>query len=219
MIIDHDLQSYRDRWANSGPNKWNGAFFYSKEIVKNIIPKVKTDRNWVTINQPGACYDHSIVFVHNNLHPDRYAWLKSYKDLVLVCGVPQTVEKVKGYAAHAIYLPLSIDVQDVLRHQRPKTKEAAFVGRTSKMTGCDFPLGCAVLTNLPRTKLLPAMAEYKTIYAVGRCAIEARALGCEIGAYDPRYPDPHIWQVIDNSEAAAMLQVMINDIDKGGKCY
>ena len=216
LIIDHNLQSYRDRWEGAGQNKWNGAFFYSKEIVDNIIPRVKTNRNWVTINQPGACYDHAVVFIHNNKHPERYEWLKGYKDLVLVCGVPQTVEKVKGYAKHVIYLPLSIDVQDVMQYERPKTKEAAFVGRAVKMAGCDLPLGCAVLADLPRTKLLPAMAEYKTVYAVGRCAIEARALGCEIGAYDPRYPDPSIWRVVDNSEAAEMLQKELNKIDKGG---
>ena len=57
------------------------------------------------------------------------------------------------------------------------------------------------------------MAEYRTIYAVGRTAIEARALGCIVKPYDPRYPDPELWQVLDNREAAHMLQIHLNMLD------
>ena len=59
---------------------------------------------------------------------------------------------------------------------------------------------------MPRERLLKKMAQYKKIYAVGRTAIEARALGCEILPYDPRFPDVDRWKVIDNLEAAKMLQ-------------
>ena len=88
-IIDHDNAVYRSKWINSGVHRWNGAFFYSKEITKYFIPNIKTDRNWVTVNIDRAM-DHSIVFIHNNLHPERYDYLKQYKDLVLVCGIPET---------------------------------------------------------------------------------------------------------------------------------
>ena len=92
----------------NGPGRWNGAFYYSQEIVNNIIPNVKTDRNWITINVPGVACDHSVVFIHNNKTPEAYGWLSKYKDLVLVCGVPETCEKVSGLGK-AVYLPLSID--------------------------------------------------------------------------------------------------------------
>lgn len=216
LIIDHNSQAYRDRWNNAGPNKWNGAYYYSKEIVQNIIPRIKTTRNWVTVNQPGECYDHAIVFIHNNKYPEAYAWLKNYKDLVFVCGAPQTVEKVSRYAAHTIYLPLSVDVADVLKYKKTKTKESAYIGRSAKLVGVNLPLGIDVLSDLPRTQLLPLIAQYKKVYAVGRCAIEARILGCEIGVYDLRYPDPSLWQVIDNKDAAKMLQKELDKIDKGG---
>ena len=49
MIIDHTHPEYL-RLANGDFN--NGAYHYSKEIVKNIIPLVNTDRNWMTINIP-----------------------------------------------------------------------------------------------------------------------------------------------------------------------
>ena len=212
MIIDHDNEAYRKRWGKSGPNRWNGAFYYSKEIVKNIIPNVETDRNWVTVNQEGEAYDHSVVFVHNNLHPENYAWLSGFDDLVLVCGVPSTCEKV-AHLGRAVYLPLSVDVEYVSKFKRNKRHDAAFVGRPSKCQGVRLASSVDILTGLPRTKLLPRMAKYRRVYAVGRCAIEALVLGCEVLPYDRRFPDPSFWKVVDNLEAAAMLQGMLDEID------
>lgn len=212
MIIDHDHPAYRKRWNQAGDNRFNGAFFYSKEIVKNMIPRIKTDRNWITVNIPGCGCDHAIVFIHNNLHPDHYDWLGKYKDLILVCGVPETVKKV-AHLGKAVYLPLSIDVENVRQYRREKTKKAAFVGRKAKRKGIALPEGIDYLEGLPRTKLLPAMAEYEEVYAIGRTALEAKALGCKILPYDLRFPDPSIWQVFDNWEAALLLQEVINQID------
>ena len=209
MIIDHNHPLYRARWRASGTNRYNGAFYYSKEIVKFIIPRVKTDRNWITINTRGVGLNHAIVFIHNNLHPEYYKWLKRYGDLVLVCGVPETCEKMKELGK-TIYLPLSVDVESVAQYKRPKTKETAFAGRASKRCGvkdCDYLMG------LKRQELLPAMAEYKNIYAVGRTAIEAKILGCNVLPYDPRFPDPDVWEVLDCAEAAKMLQKELDKID------
>lgn len=211
MIVDHNNEKYRRRWNRSGDNRWNGAFYYSKEIVANIIPRVETDRNWVTVNQRGECFDHSIFFVHNNVHPQNYEWLADYEDLVLVCGVPETREKV-AHLGKTIYLPLSVDCEYVRRFRARKTRDRALIGRPSKVK--DVELDCVdVIAGLPRTKLLPLMARYREVYAVGRTAIEARILGCEVLPYDPRYPDPSIWQILDNSEAAELLQFMLDRID------
>ena len=214
MIIDHDFVPYRQLWQGS-INKHNGAFYYSKEIVKNIIPNVKTYRNWITVNVPPHGCDYAIVFIHNNLNPtERYAWLEKYKDLVLVCGTPETVQKV-AHLGKAIYLPLSVDVEDLKKYRAKKTKDAAYVGRPIKKyyEGVKLPDDIDYLENLPRTKILKEMAKYKTIYAVGRCAIEAKVLGCQVKAYDPRFPDPDRWQVLDNHEAAKLLQKEIDKID------
>lgn len=212
MIIDHNHPAYRKKWNRSGSNRFNGAFFYSKEIVKDIIPRVNTDRNWITVNVQGTGCDHAIVFIHNNLHPEHYDWLKQYEDLVLVCGIPETVEKV-SHLGKAIYLPLSIDVENVKQYARPKTKKAAFVGRKAKRKGMELPEDIDYIEGLPRTKLLPAMAEYEEVYAVGRTAIEAKALGCKVLPYDPRFPDPKRWRVLDNKEAAQILQEKLNVIE------
>ena len=201
-------------WNNAGKNKHNGAFYYSKEIVKNIIPLVKTDRNWITVNIPGTGCDHAIVFIHNNLHPENYDWLHDYgyKDLILVCGIPETVEKV-SHLGHAVYLPLSIDVENVKKFKTEKTKDAAFVGRPAKRKGLELPEGIDIIEGLPRQQMLAQMAEYKTIYAVGRTAIEAKALGCRLKAYDPRFPKVSRWKVLDNKDAAKILQGLLDEID------
>lgn len=212
QIIDHTLPAYKSRWAGAGVNRWNGAYYYSREIVRNIIPNVRTDRSWITINAPENGCDHAIVFVHNNLHPENYAWLKRYDDLILICGVPETVPKVE-HIGSAFYLPLSIDVREVQRFISGKDRLAAFVGRQSKRFGAEFPPGTDIIDGMPRDSLLSVMAHYKYVYAVGRTAIEARALGCEILPYDPRFPDPEIWKVVDNREAAEMLQLILDGVD------
>lgn len=199
MIISHESESYH-RPRNT--SKWNGAYYYSKEIVENIIPLVKTDYNWVTINVEEAA-DHSIVFVHNNLHPEHYDFLKQYNDIIMVVGVPETAPKV-AHLGKTIYLPLSVDVDDVAQYRCEKTKDVCFVGRPVKFDGTKA-MG-DYIGGVPREQLLSRLAHYKQAYAVGRCAIEALVLGCEILPYDPRFPDPSVWKVLDNKDAAAILQ-------------
>lgn len=213
MVIDHNNIVYRNRWSKAGKDRYNGAFYYSKEIIANIMPLVKTDRNWITVNLKGRCWDHSIVFIHNNLHPENYEWLKRFKDLVLVCGVPETCEKV-AHLGTAVYLPLSVDVEHVKKFRvKEKTKDAAFVGRPAKRKDVRLPLGVDVIEGLPRNEMLKRMAQYETIYAVGRTAIEAKVLGCKLKAYDPRYPKVSRWKILDNKKAAKMLQDILDKID------
>lgn len=206
MIISHDSEKYEK--ANS-QSQWNGAYYYSKEIVENIIPRVKTDRNWVTINCSDAA-DHSIVFIHNNLHPEHYDFLKNYHDLILVVGVPETASKV-AHLGKTIYLPLSVDILNVAQYKCEKDKDLCFVGRPTKFDGTCATGDC--ISGVPREQLLTRLAHYKRAYAVGRCAIEAKILGCEILPYDPRFPDPSVWKILDNKDAAKILQKELDKID------
>lgn len=202
-ILSHESPEYI--WKNP-----NGACEYSKEIVKYFIPNIKTDRNWVTINIAGHAFDHSIVFIHNNLNPSIYEWLKDYKDLILVCSLPETAEKVKDYG-YPIVVPLSIPVAEVRKYRvEKKTKVKCYAGRKGKYASINAR-NCDRLEDIPREELLARMAEYHYVYAVGRTALEAKVLGCKLLRYDPRFPDTTMWKVLDTKEAIKILQ---EELDK-----
>jgi hypothetical protein len=57
------------------------------------------------------------------------------------------------------------------------------------------------------------MAKYKIIYATGRTAIQAKILECEVKAHDPNFPDPRVWRIVDNKDAAKILQDNLDLID------
>lgn len=214
MIIDHNNLMYRKQWEYAREHRFNGAYYYSTEIVKNIIPNVKTDRNWITINTNGVPIGHSIVFVHDNLFPERtYSWLANTRDLIMVCGVKDTMPKVRRYGT-PVYLPLSVDVDYVKQFKTEKTKDIAYVGRKGKPGTEKLPKNIDYLSGMTREMLLREMAKYRKVYAVGRCAIEAKILGCEVLPFDSRYPDPSVWEILDNKDAAKILQEEINKIDK-----
>lgn len=217
MIIDHNHPAYKAKWETLGDDRWNGAYYYSKEIVENIIPNVKTDRNWVTIRLANNMDhpDHAIVFIHNNRNPNYYEYLSNYKDCILVCGLPSTAENV-SFFGKSVYLPLSVDVKHVEQFKTVnKTKEAAFAGRKVKLAYAttSMPKDVDILTGMEQDELLKEMSKYKKIYATGRTAIQAKILGCEIGVMDVRFRDPSIWKVVDNLEAAKMLQNILDEID------
>ena len=209
MIIDYKHPAYQMKYRAMWRNQHNGAYYYSKEISELIIPRIKTDRNWITINIPGFGADHSIVFIHNNLNPDHYDWLSVYTDLILVCGVESTVDKVK-HLGHAIYMPLPIDVDYVKQFKCEKDRDLCYAGRGAKFTG--LKVEGDPICDLPRDEMLKKMARYKKCYAVGRTAIEAKILGCEILPYDPRYPED-IWEVFTYDDAVKYLQKAIDEID------
>lgn len=215
-IVNHEHPLYI-REAQKIPNgSHNGAYYYSKEICENIIPKVLTLRPWVTIHVKGVCYDHAIVFIHSNVNLEQYEWLKDYDDLILVCSNHDTAKGLE-HIGRTVFLPLSVDVDYVNQFRQPKTEKACYAGNRWKFKEDDLakyvPADTHWFPNLPREKLLPMVAKYKECYAIGRTAIEAKILGCEIKVCDHRFPDPDFWQVIDNSEAVNMLQAIIDEID------
>lgn len=217
MIIDHTHPDYVAKWKTLGEDKYNGAYYYSKEIVKNIIPNVKTDRNWITIrlSEMKEHPDHSIIFIHNNKNPNYYEYLKDYKDCILVCSLPTTAENLRFFGK-TVYLPLSVDVDYVKKFRvKNKTKDIAYAGRAIKLEYMNnrVPKGTTTLCNMSQSQLLKEMAKYKTIYASGRTAIQAKILGCKVLPHETNFPDRGFWRVIDNKESAKTLQKLIDEID------
>ena len=213
MLIDHTHQEYIKKRAKQGYGKYNGAYYYSKDIVKHIIPNIKTDRNWVTVRlEDVPVPEHSIVFIHNNRNPNYYEYLRKVKDVICICSTPRTLENMVFYGT-PIYLPLSVDVASVEKYKRKiKDKDTAFAGRRLKMNNM-IPQTADILTDMPQTELIKQMAHYKTIYAVGRTAIQAKILGCELKPYDNMYPDVNVWKVLDCKDAVTLLQQKLDEID------
>ena len=213
MIIDNNHPEYKKLRAKQGFGKYNGAYYYSKDIVKYIIPQIKTDRNWVTVRMEKVPIpDHTILFVHNNRNPNYYEYVRKAKDVILVCSTWHTYANME-YFGIPIFLPLSVKVDNIKRYKvKEKTKEVAFAGRRLKINN-RIPKDCDILTDMPQTRLIQEMANYKKIYAVGRTAIQAKILGCEIGVYDSMYPDPDFWRVVDVDVAAKKLQRELDKID------
>lgn len=208
QIISHESPYYHNI-------KPNGALIYSINICKYIIPNVKTDRNWVTINTH-QCLNHSIIFIHSNVnHDELYSHLAKYDDLILVCSQKSTMMKMRKYGK-AIYLPLSIDVNYVKKFRCLKNKGTCYAGRKDKMNSGHLKHkdGVDYLCDYTHDGLLTEMAKYKRVYAVGLTALEARCLGCEILPYDERFPDPKVWVVRDCKDMAKVLQGKLDKIDE-----
>ena len=209
MIFSHESPEYRD----GVKNKDQGAYWYSTEIVEHFIPRVKTDRNWVTVGWDGKCFDHSIVFAHSNLYPKVYKYLEQFDDLILVCSWPQQMEAVKQWG-RPVFLPMSIDVGKVEPYRRAKDRDVCFAGRMEKCpTRLKHTPGLDFVAELPRHEFLSELARYRRVFAIDRVAIEAKVLGCEVLPYDDRFPDPGFWRVIDSKEAAVMLQGILDGVD------
>lgn len=217
MIIDHTDERYIKRRDSIGLHRYNGAYYYSKEIVKNIIPRVKTDRNWITIRVPDEGLDHSIVIVHDVVDFERtYEYMRHYDDVLFVVSLPDMIERAEKYGK-TIFLPMSVDVEYISTFRREKDKDTAFTGRNEWRGGLTLPEGTDLVEMLPREEFLSQMARYRNVYAVCRAAIEAKILGCNVLPFHPRFPDPELFKVIDNKEAAKMLQKLLDEVDGATK--
>lgn len=237
MIIDHNHPEYIERRKSLGKGKYNGCYYYSREIVENIIPLVQTNRDWNTIGRDvEGMHSGMIVFLHDNSTPWNYDWLKKYDDLILVCSSKYTMDSV-CYSGRTIFLPMSVDTEYVKKFRTKKTKDTCFVGNSwvktnirpkSLSTLYDTPLKSPTqnsflipgkvdfFSSLPREKLLKELAKYKRAYAIDRCAIEAKVLGCDLLKLDTRYSVDNVGSVLDNAQAAEILQKKLDEID--GRC-
>lgn len=222
MIFSHLSKEYIDYCKENNIVLDNGAFYYSKEIYENIIPKIKTDRNWVLVNIPNCCYDDSIVFIHNNKNPERYDWLKDYNNLILVCSNEKTLKTIINMFPnfHVIMIPLSIDINYVKQFKASrKTKNKAYYGRLEKCP--KNILNDKTITKIygkDREKNLRELAKFKEVYSIGRCQLEAKCLGCKVKNHDGEYDINIEWELLDNKDIINDLQKLLNEIDmKGSK--
>lgn len=217
MVIDHNHPGYIKLWKKIGKGKHNGCYYYSKEIVDNIIPRVKTTRDWNTVGRDlDGMHDHMIVFLHDNSTPWNYGWLKKYNDLVLVCSSKYTMDSVK-FSGRTILLPMSIDTEYVKQFRVPeKTKDTCFYGNKWVLdnTRNDLVDDTDFITGVEREKALKKVAKYEWCYAIDRCAQEVITLGCRLAELDVRYGCDNYETVLDNRDAAKILQEELDKLEK-----
>lgn len=218
-IIDTTDKQYIGLRKCLANGRHNGAYYYSLEIVKNIIPNIKTDRPWDTLGVRGVgSINRAIVFLHHNICPSKnYSWLSKYDDQILVTSNRMVEKWAKTIGRKVIFLPLSVDVEYVKQFKTEKTKDACYSGNRWKFKdadlakyvpdGVDYPP-----KDLEREELLKFIAPYRKCYCIGRCAIEAQILGCEVMKCDHRYK-PSDFPVLDNKDAAKILQEELDRID------
>lgn len=115
MIIDHNHAFFRRKWGLVKDIESSEVYVRSQEITEKIIPQIKTNRSWVTVNVPGACVDHAIVFIFGDT--EQYTWLKKFKDLVLICEDPETCKKVKSLGK-AVYVAAESTIEFVEELQK-----------------------------------------------------------------------------------------------------
>lgn len=223
-MITHKHPEYTELRKKTGQGKYNGCWYYAQEILDNIIPNVNTWRDWNTVGREltGMC-DHMIVFLHDNSTPWHYDWLKKYKDLVLVCSSKYTMQSV-CYSGNTVLLPMSVDVEYVEKFKTKKTKDTCYVGNKWVMDSAEengWHPECQVdyLSSMPREELLTELAKYRRAICIDRCAIEAAVLGCEVIIPDTGYSVDNIGRVLDNRDAAQILQTELDKLDIKGGIY
>lgn len=211
-IFSHLSQEWKDTHVGMA----NGAYHYSKELLENVVPHIKTNRDWVLINVDNQCSDGAIVFIHNNKNPESYSYLGQYKGLILVCSQIKTLKTMVEMFPkfHCIYLPLSIDTTYVKQFKaKRKSRKVAYFGRESKCpVNIENDKNIVKIYGKNRDELLKEVGKFKKVYAIGRCAIEAKCLGCKVLPHEGEY-DGVEFKVIDNKDVIPELQRLINEID------
>jgi len=218
MNITHEHPEYQ-ALRNKAKHKNHGCWYYSNEIVDNIIPRVKTWREWNTVGRDlEGMHDSMIVFLHDNSTPWNYQWLHKYKDLILVCSSEYTANSVK-FSGKTVFLPMSVDTEYVKQFKTRKTRDLCFAGNPWVLENCNDQLEDDIdyLINMPREKMLKELAKYRRAYAIDRVAIEAKVLGCNLEKISTRYSVDNVGNVLDNREAAKILQRELDKIDGGKK--
>lgn len=222
---DRRYIEYRKKTFPKGSGIYNGAYFYSNEIASNIIPRVKTNRDWDTLGMRCiGSMNGAIVFIHHCINWDTvYDWLGDYDDQIYIVSTRPTYEWFVKHGKRTILLPLSIDVAYVSQFAMPKTKHACYAGNRWAFKRKDEERNIPADVefppkNIPRDKLLSFIAPYRELYAIGRCALEGLVLGCKIQPFYHVYPDPSYWRILDNADAATMLQKALDMIEHGARC-
>lgn len=223
MRVQGTNETEYKKWRNSlKSGQFNGAYFYAKEIEDIILPKLEGDFfiNTVAVQlyEPKQIPDGAIVVAHDNYHTvERYSPYFG-KNITWICSKYDAYFKLMGRGERAVLVPMSVDTEYVRKvaGKPRKTLDTGFFGnawdfKESEMTKL-YTQGVELISNLTREEALKRMAKFKTMYAEGRCAIEATVLGCDVKLIEyPDFPAEPV-QVLDSRDVIDLWQVAV----KGG---
>jgi hypothetical protein len=218
IIQDHNTNEYKIAQARLKSGKFNGAYFYSKEIVDCFIPKIKTSYNWQTINHQTAP-EHCIVFVHSNNALYRYDYLLTYRDIILVCSTHNSVKelKKKGHKK-VVYVPLSIDTEYLSQFKNEYKNGTIAAGNlwafTPQTKQFFIHNGIKHYHDVEREDLLRLISKSETVYAIGRTAMEAIYLGANVIQPDKEYPVEKYTTYFTQKKAISILKRHIKKFEK-----
>lgn len=214
IIQDHNTEEYKQRYDSITTGKHNGAYYYSKEIIENFIPNIITDYNWQTIYHNKAP-EHCIVFVHSNNNLALYNYLLQYDDVILVCSTKHSQEQLllKGHK-QVIYVPLSIDVEYLSKFKSETKRGTIACGNVWAFTAVTktyfIQNKIPHYHDLERDELLTKMGNTKTVYAIGRCAMEAIYLGANVIQPDKEYPVEKYDTYYTQTDAIRIMQEQLD---------
>ena len=63
-----------------------------------------------------------------------------------------------------------------------------------------------------REENLKLLSKYKTVYAIGRCALEAKCLKCKVISHKGEYENTE-FNLLDNKDVVPILQRHLDEID------
>jgi len=200
--------------------KFNGAYYYAREIEEIMLPLLKTDRNVFTIHVPNIGIDNALIWAHSNIQLESvYNHWHKYKDLVFIVSQKQTYDKLICLFPNdkIIYLPLSIDFSylDKFKYMGQR-KGSVYFGNVWAERHSIFekiPKSVNRLHDVPRKRGLEIIARAETVYACGRCYLESLYLNPKGTIHvKPDYATDDL-VLIDTHEAVKLLQKELDKIE------
>ena len=221
IVSSNHPQYVARRNALPPTDRFNGAYYYSKDLENLVCPLLETKRpiNLLGMKSCGGV-DGMIVFVHQYVDVARnYAWLKQFNNLIIVSS-DHRADRILRHLGKVVHLPLSVDTVEIAKHRvERKDQYACYYGNPWGFKRQEIhelvPPEVHRFGTMPREKAWDVIAHYQYCYAIGLCALEAQQLGCKLRQSRYRYPNPaRSFPVLDCRDAAKMLQKALDLIDK-----
>lgn len=206
-LFDHTTSSWLRR-----TNSINGAITYSKDIIKHQLPKWQSilgHNDLLSTAPPPDTFDlpsninNAIIYLHTWPLDDNIIEFKSRyrvpaKNVIYITAYKEYCKTLKQYGYNAVYIPMSIDTEQVQQYAQVKDKHGiVYYGNITsaklktyrKVQEVCRSLGVRLDTvsygvyrgrAVTQEQALEYISRYTYGIGVGRCALEMQALGLKV---------------------------------------